>query len=143
MAEDYLFGRVNSINLKLIKLYNLPLTDINSNTLLDENVPYKEISTTNRKADFALRISGDSMEPEISDGSIVLVKQQKNIYSGQIGIFLYDGEIRCKKFYKNKKNITLVSLNKQYPPLSIASNRKLELLGVVIDTYILDDIVIE
>ncbi|MBQ4521626.1 MAG: DUF262 domain-containing protein [Lachnospiraceae bacterium] len=136
MAEDFLFGKVDSIELKLIKLYSLPASAGNGNILFDDNTPYVEISTTNRKADFALKISGDSMEPEIPNGSIVLIKRQDMINSGQIGIFLYDGEIRCKKFYKNKKNISLISINKQYSPLNISSNRRLDILGVVIDVQI-------
>lgn len=144
MANDYLFNVVEDINLKVIKLYDLPVSAGCGNFLLDENIQYKEISTTNRKADFALRISGNSMEPDIMDGDIVLVKKQKNINSGQIGIFLYDGDIRCKKFYKNKKNISLISINgKNNPPLNIASNRKFDILGIVIGTYIFNDIVIE
>lgn len=143
MANDFLFNVVNDINLKVIKLYDLPASAGNGNFLQDENIQYKEISTTNRKADFALRISGNSMEPEIFDSNIVLIKKQNTINNGQIGIFLYDGEIRCKKFYKNKKHISLKSINKQYPPLDISSNRKFVILGVVIDTYVLNDIVIE
>lgn len=142
MAEDFLFNKVENINLKNIKLFDLPVSAGNGNILLDETITFKEISTTNRKADFALRISGDSMEPDFYDGDIILVKQQNTINSGQIGIFFYDGEIRCKKFYKNKKNIALISLNKKYTPINISSNRRFNIMGIVIDTYTPNDVVL-
>src|SRR5699024_6925784 len=135
MANDFLFGKVCNINMKVIKLYELPVSAGNGNFIMDEFIPYKEVFTSNRKADFALKISGDSMEPEFSDGYIILVKKQQILNNGQIGIFIYDGEVRCKKLYKNKKRVALESLNKKYPPLDIASNRKLDILGLVIGTY--------
>ncbi len=52
-----------------------------------------EISDTPeaRRADYALTISGDSMEPVYYDGDIVLVKMQDTVEMGQIGIFILDG----------------------------------------------------
>lgn len=133
MANDYLFGKVSDINLKVIKLYEIPVSAGSGNILNDENLSYKEITTTNRRVDFALLVSGDSMEPEIPNGSIILIRKQDKIYSGQIGVFLYDGEIRCKKYKKNKNKISLISLNKEYQPLVISSNRQFKVMGEVVE----------
>lgn len=141
MAESFLFGDINNIGFKVIKLYELPVSAGYGNLLTDETIPYKEIHVKNRNADYALKISGDSMEPEILNGEIVLVKKQSTINSGQIGIFLYDDEIRCKKFNKRKKNISLISLNKKYEPINISSNKKFDVLGMVIDTLTNDVVV--
>lgn len=130
MADQFLFNKVTNIELKIIKLYDIP-----ASAGFEDNVPYTKLYTSNRNADFAIRISGDSMEPDIPDGSIVLVKKQQTINSGQIGIFIYDNEIRCKKYYKKKKIISLISLNKKYTPISISSNRRIDVIGVVLDTY--------
>ncbi len=43
------------------------------------------------KADFALRISGDSMEPSYRDGQIVWVQKTQQLERGDVGIFVYDG----------------------------------------------------
>lgn len=136
MANDYLFGVVDNINYKMIKLYELPVSAGHGNILLDEAVSYKEIQVTNRRADYALVISGDSMEPDYMNGSIVLVKKQSTLNNGDTGVFLYDGEVRCKKYSKNKKKVSLKSLNKSYPPVDISTNRRLDILGVVVGTYI-------
>lgn len=63
-----------------------------------------------RKADFALQIKGDSMEPIYLDGDIVLVKEQPAIDVGQIGIFIIEDEGYIKKYGGDR----LVSLNAKY-----------------------------
>lgn len=135
MADEYLFGKVYDINLKIIKLYELPASAGTGNFINDENIPYTNIYTEERRADFALRISGDSMEPDIFDGDILLIKKQDRINSGQIGIFIYDDELLCKKYNKNKKKVLLVSLNKKYKPIDISTNRRLDVVGLVLGKH--------
>ena len=135
MADEYLFEKVYDINLKVIKLYELPASAGVGNFINDENIPYTKIYTAERRADFAIKISGDSMEPDIFDGDIVLVKKQEKINSGQIGIFIYDSELLCKKFYKNKKQISLISLNKEYPPKDVSSNRIIDTIVLVLGKH--------
>lgn len=60
-----------------------------------------------RKADFALQIKGNSMEPIYFDGDIVLVKEQPSVDLGQIGIFSIEGNGYIKKFGGDR----LISLN--------------------------------
>lgn len=136
MANDYLFGEIEDINLKIIRFYDFPVSAGHGNFIGDETATYVKITTDNRKADFAVKITGNSMEPEYHDGDIILVRKQANLANGDIGIFIYDGEVRCKKYSKHKKNISLTSLNKQYQPINISSNRRLDILGLVIGTYI-------
>ena len=63
-------------------------------------------------ADFAVRISGDSMEPYIDDGSMVFVKEVTDIENGEVGIFCVDGAMYCKQFYKSENgNVYLLSAN--------------------------------
>lgn len=133
MANDFLFGKVEDINLKIIKLYDLPVSAGLGNFLTDEHITYSEITTTNRKADYAVKISGDSMEPNYHDGDILLIKKQNTLHNGELGIFLYDDEVRFKKYEKNKKQISLISLNKNYTPIDIATNRRLIILGLVLN----------
>lgn len=63
-------------------------------------------------ADFAVRIDGDSMEPVIRDGSIVLV-QRSPIENGDVGMFFIDGNMKCKQYCRdNFGNVYLLSLNR-------------------------------
>ena len=73
------------------------------------------LTNDSRDADFILRVCGDSMEPEYSDGDYVLVKQQDTIEQGEIGIFCVDGE----GYIKQLGNNVLVSLNKKYPEIPL------------------------
>lgn len=67
------------------------------------------------KADFALRIKGDSMiEAGIYEGDIVFIKQQPQLENKDIGAFMIDEEATLKRFYKDDKSITLIPANAKY-----------------------------
>lgn len=65
-------------------------------------------------ADFAARIDGDSMEPWIHDGDIVLAQRRVDLRDGDIGIFYAKDGMVCKQFCQDSQgNIYLFSLNRQ------------------------------
>ena len=47
-------------------------------------------------AEFAIRVTGDSMEPYLPDGSVALCRKSSP-RDGEIGAFLIDGEFLCKQ----------------------------------------------
>lgn len=57
-----------------------------------------EIISPYEHADYAVRISGKSMEPTIEDNSIVFVQRMEQLRDGDIGIFVVDGSVMCKRF---------------------------------------------
>lgn len=67
-------------------------------------------TTEAQRADFALTISGDSMEPIYYDGDIVLIKSQRAIDGGEIGIFIIENNGFIKKYGGDR----LISLNAAY-----------------------------
>ena len=67
------------------------------------------------KADFALRIKGDSMiEAGIYEGDLVFIKQQPQLENKDIGAFLIGDEATLKRFYRDDKSITLIPANAKY-----------------------------
>lgn len=67
---------------------------------------------------FGLRIKGDSMEPDIHDGDIVIVRQQDNAENDEIVIALVNGNDGvCKRLKRYPDSIALVSLNAKYEPM--------------------------
>ena len=66
-------------------------------------------------ANFALKVSGDSMEPEFHDGDIVLVKSQPTVDEGDIGIFIVNNEGFIKKLGGDQ----LISLNPEYENIKL------------------------
>ncbi len=71
-------------------------------------------------ADFAVTISGDSMEPEFHDHEMVLVHSQETLESGEIGIFSWNSNAYIKKFESSPRGTFLVSLNPKYKPIQVS-----------------------
>ena len=87
-------------------------------------------------AEFALRISGDSMMPYIADGSVVYVNREP-LQTGDVGIFCVDGGMFCRQYDKDDGGIVhLYSLNRSRADadvvLSPSSSRILVCFGRVI-----------
>lgn len=81
----------------------------------------------NRKADFAIKVSGNSMEPRFCNGDIVLVREQP-VEVGEIGIFVYEGEGYIKELGED----CLISLNPDYSNIQIKNRDSLFCQGKVI-----------
>ncbi len=67
------------------------------------------------QADFALRVSGNSMEPRFRNGDVLLVRQQPSVNFGELGIFIADGEGYFKRYMGDR----LHSLNPSYPDIPL------------------------
>lgn len=78
----------------------------------------------------ALKIKGDSMEPTLLAGDIVIVRIQDTIENGEIAIVLVNGdEATCKKIKKTPEGVMLISLNASYDPM-FYTNAEIESLPV-------------
>ena len=75
-----------------------------------------------RGADFAVTVSGDSMEPLFRDRDIVFVHRQETLENGEIGIFSFDNKAYIKKFNNAGFAVFLMSLNPRYLPISVDPN---------------------
>lgn len=87
--------------------------------------------------DFGVRISGDSMEPAIPDGSTAFVQSRSAVEPGDIGIFLYNGQSYCKQLVidRAKGQVRLHSLNPKYEDIVIREYDDLRTLGRVLGSY--------
>ena len=63
------------------------------------------------KAEFAVKISGDSMDPELHDGEIALCRK-RNPTDGEIIVCLVNGSFYVKQFITDGMNIYLRSINR-------------------------------
>lgn len=83
-------------------------------TAVEDIIGYEEISEKMARCGdyFALEIKGDSMEPKMSKGDIVIVKQQNTVENGQIAIVLVNGdEATVKKVRFRDNGIELIAFN--------------------------------
>ena len=85
-----------------------------------------------------MKISGNSMEPDIHDGDTVIVRKQDDADSDEIVIALvngYDGV--CKRLKKYSDSIALISLNPSYEPMYFSSKeveeKPVRIVGKVVE----------
>ena len=69
------------------------------------------------KADYALRVQGDSMEPTYLDGDIVYIRQTPDVSDGTVGVVLCEDSACLKHIYHIENGVQLVSDNPKYPPM--------------------------
>lgn len=75
------------------------------------------VTDENKDADFAIGVSGNSMEPTFYDGDIVFVKATSHMEIGDIGIFRRADEVYIKEI----GNGVLISHNESYMPIKLDS----------------------
>jgi len=69
------------------------------------------------KADFALKIKGDSMiDARINDGDIVFIRKQPLVDNGEVAAISVDDEVTLKRFYRNNGGVILKPENSKYQP---------------------------
>lgn len=78
-----------------------------------------------------LEASGDSMEPSISNGDLLLVDEGDVRLSDGVFAFVLDEEARVKRFRKRIDGVTIISDNPIYPPEELASEAldRIKLIG--------------
>ena len=81
-----------------------------------------------RKADFAITITGNSMEPIYSDGQTVLVREQPAVDIGETGIYI----INDSGFIKRNGGDHLISINPQYDDIYFSDSDTIRCAGKVI-----------
>lgn len=81
---------------------------------------------------FALRIDGDSMEPKIPNGSIVLVDPEQEARNGSIVVVRENGamEATCKRIKFDGPRRYLVPENNRYPIIDV-TGKDITICGVV------------
>ena len=87
---------------------------------------------------FALKIKGDSMEPRICDGDVVIVKRQEDAESGDLVIALVNGsDATCKRLQKYANGLSLISNNPTYEPMYFSQedvqDKPVRIIGKVVE----------
>lgn len=87
---------------------------------------------------FGLEIHGDSMEPRMYDGDVVIVRQQEDAENGDIVIAMVNGsDATCKRLMKFAHGISLLSLNSKYEPMMFTNEdieeKPVKIIGKVVE----------
>ena len=101
-------------------------------------------------ASFAVRVSGDSMEPVLHDGQYAWVEECTRLNPGEVGLFVVDGEGFIKVYdeqepegddaedFTDSEGVrhpqpVLVSCNEEYAPKVIGSGMNFRIVGRVLN----------
>ena len=83
---------------------------------------------------FFLRVTGDSMAPQIQAGDLALVHSQETLQSGEIGVVLLeDDEATIKRVVFSGRSVILQPFNNAYTPIALRGD-ECRILGKVIRT---------
>ena len=94
---------------------------------------YADYIDAPRKADYALKVEGDSMMPTFLNGDVIFIHQQNTINSGDIGVVLIDDSACVKHIYPQENGLLLISDNPAYAPrlIQYAEHDCVKVLGRV------------
>ncbi|WP_418294448.1 LexA family protein [Megasphaera massiliensis] len=109
---------------------------------VEEILDYEEITPALAATGdfFALQVRGDSMQPKLEEGDIVIVKQQEDVESGDIAIVLVNGnDATIKQVKKLEGGIMLYGFNPDVYEPHFYSNQQIidlpvRILGKVIES---------
>ncbi|MCQ2427563.1 MAG: helix-turn-helix domain-containing protein [Clostridia bacterium] len=116
---------------RFIPLCELPVSAgpgefLDSSSFSDRiSVPHGDVTD---RADFAVRISGDSMMPRYRDGDILLVESSESVEPGEPCIYVLDG---CG-YFKIFGGDCLLPLNKKYEKIMLRDFESVSCSGRVI-----------
>lgn len=82
-----------------------------------------------RRVAYAVKVSGNSMEPLYTDGDMLLIEPTCSIDTGEIGIFNVDGQAYVKKLGDGE----LISLNTEYVNIELTDDSRC--MGRVVDKF--------
>ena len=85
----------------------------------------------NRKVDYAIKVSGNSMEPDYNDGDIVLVSQKVELNHGDVGIFIINNDAYIKEYGETE----LISRNPDADNIIISEYDNIVCMGKVVGKY--------
>lgn len=144
VSTDYLLGKTDSIQKVRKKGVKIPVI---GNVIagvpieaIEEIIDYEEITEemASQGDHFGLVIKGDSMEPRICGGDVVIIRKQPDVDSGSLAIVLINGnEATVKKIIKQSSGISLVPFNQNYSPKFFTNEEikslPLRILGKVVE----------
>jgi len=94
------------------------------------NQEHAEINSCAEAEPYALRVIGDSMEPEFLDGHILIVDPAMPPQHGAYVIIDYQGETTFRQFIVENGRKYLKPLNSAYPAVELVENYSVR--GVVV-----------
>jgi len=100
--------------------------------LVEQNIESYFKIDSSIKADFILKVKGDSMiNIGIHTGDLAFINKQDMVEDGEIAAVLIDDEATLKRFYRQNGTVTLIAENSNIPPRTFTTG-DIHILGKLI-----------
>jgi repressor LexA len=112
-----------------IPLYSLPVSAGTGSFLDSDDYEYVSFPADElpSEACFAVKVTGDSMEPAFYEGDIVFVEPSRTAENGDVVVALINGE----SFIKQYRNGKFISFNPSYAPIIPGDYDSVRISGIV------------
>lgn len=98
---------------------------------IDRNLDLNQFLVEHPAATYFVRVSGDSMSPNIQDGDYLIVDRSLVPKHNDIVIAALEDELTVKRLVKTGNQIALFADNQNFSPIRIVGEMNLQIWGVV------------
>lgn len=138
VSIDYILGNSDHENQGESGSNCIHIPILESVSLSDQEMEYiysaeqETIDIGNAEDFFYFKMHGDSMEPQIADGDIALIKKQSQVENGCVAAVIYgDNPVMLKRVIRNSGLIILQPFNPKHPNIFVSNPKELIILGKV------------
>ena len=102
----------------------------------EEHETYVDVDGSAR-ADFALEVKGESMEPLYKDGDVVYIRRQDDVRDGQVAAVVVDDSATLKRVYHLPVGVQLMPLNPAFAPMLFTpeNSDSVRILGLAVGYF--------
>lgn len=130
----------------LMYTYDKILTSEQKQNNITEHISYNKVLAVSSPDSFiecpfdlpsaciALKVSDNSMEPKISEGTYVFVEFNSPLENRDIGIFEYNGEVILRRYIIRKDATVLRADNKTFNDIILSEKDNYNIIGRVLGT---------
>ena len=135
-SRDYIVLDSPENNIVYIGQYGMATCGPNGDILDDNPITHIPIATSLLRFPsveaFIVEAKGDSMEPKIFEGDIVIARKQNIANHGDIIVCSLNDKVLIKKFVHSNDNVSLISFNQEiYHPIRVSKDDSFVISGVV------------
>lgn len=86
----------------------------------------------NRSATFFFEMDGDSMDPLVASGDILVVDRSVQHFEKRVVVFGYRGEMHCRRWVRHGDRVLLKSHSRPSMDIILQHESEIQMFGVVV-----------